>query len=270
MVREEGNLIRIKAPVNIIGDVHGQLPDLIRLFQLTKGLPHETFLFLGDYVDRGKWSVETITLLLAYKVKYPKNVYLLRGNHECASINRVYGFYDDCKRKYSIKTWKSFTAAFDWLPLAAIVQDAAANDKIFCVHGGLSPDFTSLSQLEQMERPIDTSDDSVACDLLWSDPDRDITGWGSNDRGIGSTFGTDIVRKFLEITGCELICRAHQVVEDGYEFFSGRRLITIFSAPNYCGRFDNAAAMLCVGKDMLCRLEIIKPKTEQANPTTPK
>lgn len=206
---------------------HGQYYDLLRLFEYGGFPPDANYLFLGDYVDRGKQSLETICLLLAYKIKYPENFFLLRGNHECASINRIYGFYDECKRRYNIKLWKTFTDCFNTLPIAAIIDE-----KIFCVHGGLSPEHHSMDQIRRIQRPTDVPDSGIICDLLWSDPDKDIDGWGENDRGVSFTFGGDVVAKFLKKHDLDLVCRAHQVVEDGYEFFGKRRLVTIFSAPN--------------------------------------
>jgi serine/threonine-protein phosphatase PP1 catalytic subunit len=184
----------------------------------------------------------------------------LRGNHECSSLNRIYGFYDECKRRYSVKLWRIFTDTFNWMPVAAIVQD-----KIFCMHGGLSPDLTDLGQVLSLERPTVVPDEGLLCDLLWSDPEPDIPGWGYNARGVSYTFGRDIVADFLTKHGLELICRAHQVVEDGYEFFSSsdgsRKLVTIFSAPNYCGEFDNAGAMMVVNKDLMCSFKVLRPVT---------
>jgi len=247
-------LLELEAPIKIVGDIHGQYYDLLRLFEYGGFPPDANYLFLGDYVDRGKQSLETICLLLAYKIKYPENFFLLRGNHECASINRIYGFYDECKRRYNIKLWKTFTDCFNCLPVAAVIDE-----KIFCVHGGLSPEHHSMDQVRRIPRPTDVPDSGIICDLLWSDPDKDIEGWGENDRGVSFTFGGDVVAKFLKKHDLDLVCRAHQVVEDGYEFFAKRRLVTIFSAPNYCGEFDNAGAMMSVDETLMCSFQILKP-----------
>ena len=144
--------IKICGKANLLnkGDIHGQYYDLLRLFEYGGYPPESNYLFLGDYVDRGKQSLETICLLLAFKIKYPENFFLLRGNHECASINRIYGFYDECKRRYNIKLWKVFTDCFNCLPVAALVDE-----KILCMHGGLSPDLNSLDQVRKIVRPTD-------------------------------------------------------------------------------------------------------------------
>lgn len=251
-------LLELEAPIKICGDVHGQYYDILRLFEYGGFPPESNYLFLGDYVDRGKQSLETICLLLAFKIKYPENFFILRGNHECASINRIYGFYDECKRRFGIKLWKTFTDCFNCLPCAAVVDD-----KIFCMHGGLSPELTSLDQIRRVLRPTDVPDTGLLCDLLWSDPDKDIDGWGENDRGVSFTFGEDIVAQFLHKHDLDLICRAHQVVEDGYEFFARRQLVTLFSAPNYCGEFDNAGAMMSVDETLMCSFQILKPAEKQ-------
>lgn len=247
-------LLELEAPIKICGDVHGQYYDLLRLFEYGGFPPESNYIFLGDYVDRGKQSLETICLLLAYKIKYPENFFILRGNHECASINRIYGFYDECKRRFGIKLWKTFTDCFNCLPCAAVIDE-----KIFCMHGGLSPELTSLDQVKRIVRPTDVPDTGLLCDLLWSDPEKDIDGWGENDRGVSFTFGEDIVAQFLHKHDLDLICRAHQVVEDGYEFFARRQLVTLFSAPNYCGEFDNAGAMMSVDETLMCSFQILKP-----------
>lgn len=247
-------LLELEAPIKICGDIHGQYTDLLRLFEYGGFPPTSNYLFLGDYVDRGKQSIETICLLFAYKILYRKNFFILRGNHESAGINRIYGFYDECKRRYTIKLWKVFSDVFNCLPAAAMIDD-----KILCMHGGLSPELHNLQQIANIDRPCDIPDFGLLCDLLWSDPDSNVNGWDENDRGVSYVFGTDIVTNFLQKHDLDLIVRAHQVVEDGYEFFAGRRLVTIFSAPNYCGEFDNAGAMISVDEDLMCSFQILKP-----------
>ncbi|PKA50973.1 Serine/threonine-protein phosphatase PP1 [Apostasia shenzhenica] len=253
------NLLQLRAPIKVCGDIHGQYVDLIRLFECGGFPPASSYLFLGDYVDRGKQSLETICLLLAYKIKYPDKFFLLRGNHEDAKVNRVYGFYDECKRRFNVRLWKIFSDCFNCLPVAALIDD-----KIFCMHGGLSPELDSLSKVEEIERPTDIPDNGLLCDLLWSDPNPNIQGWGNSDRGVGCTFGADKLSEFLNKNDLDLICRGHQVVEDGYEFFGERRLVTIFSAPNYCGEFDNAGALLSIDESLLCSFEILKALDSKA------
>jgi len=247
-------LLELEAPIQIVGDIHGQYHDLLRLFEHCGFPPDANYLFLGDYVDRGKNGLECMCLLLAYKVKYPENFFLLRGNHECASINRIYGFYDECKRRYNLKMWKKFQEVFNVLPFAAVVDE-----KIFCIHAGLSPDLNTPEQIKRIMRPTDVPDAGLLCDLLWSDPEADISGWAENDRGVSYTFGADVVGKFLQKHDFDLVVRAHQVVEDGYEFFADRQLVTIFSAPNYCGEFDNAGAVMAVDESLMCSFRILKP-----------
>ncbi|KAK1301916.1 Serine/threonine-protein phosphatase PP1 [Acorus calamus] len=256
---QQPNLLELEAPIKICGDIHGQYSDLLRLFEYGGFPPKSNYLFLGDYVDRGKQSLETICLLLAYKIKYPENFFLLRGNHECSSINRIYGFYDECKRRFNVRLWKVFTDCFNCLPVAAVIDG-----KILCMHGGLSPDLNNLDQIRNIKRPTDVPDSGLLCDLLWSDPSNDVRGWGMNDRGVSFTFGPDKVMEFLQMHDLDLICRAHQVVEDGYEFFADRQLVTIFSAPNYCGEFDNAGAMMSVDNTLMCSFQILKPVEKKA------
>lgn len=251
---KEKSLLGVNPPVKICGDVHGQYSDLLRIFHMSGHPPENRFLFLGDYVDRGKLSIETFTLLLAYKVLYPNSIYLLRGNHECANINRIYGFYDECKRRYTIRLWRYFVDTYECMPIAALV-----GGRIFCVHGGLSPDLKSFEDIVAIKRPCDIPEEGLLCDLLWSDPDEKVMGWSGNDRGVSVTFGADVVRTFCQRMGIDVICRAHQVVEDGYEFFARRQLVTVFSAPNYCGMFDNAGAIMVVNDDLIVSFVILLP-----------
>ena len=249
---KESSLLELTAPIIICGDIHGQYRDLIRLFDFGESPKKKQYLFLGDYVDRGKNSIECIALLLAFKVKYPKNIFLLRGNHESEMINRTYGFYDECKRRYNLRLWKIFSDCFNWLPISAIV-----NEKILCMHGGLSPDLQSLNNIKQIVRPTEVPDKGLLCDLLWSDPEKDCEDWAPNTRGISVLFNEKIVENTLDELDIDLVCRAHQVVEHGYEFFAQRGLVTVFSAPNYCGEFDNAGAFMIVNKDLLCGFKVL-------------
>ena len=248
----------LDTPVNVCGDIHGQYPDLIRLFEAGGYPPDVNYLFLGDYVDRGEQSIETICLLFCFKIKCSNNFFLLRGNHECASLNREYGFYDECKRRYNIKLWKKFVDVFNCMPYSAIVED-----KIIFMHGGLSPFLNNLGQLNEIIRPTDVPDEGLLCDLVWSDPESNLKGWEFNDRGVSYTFNEQIVDNFLTIHNLEVLVRAHQVVEKGYEFFNGRKCVTIFSAPNYCGEFDNAGAMMTINEDLVCGFKVFKPKTQK-------
>ena len=249
--------LELEAPLTVCGDIHGQYPDLLRLFEIGKYPPESNYIFMGDYVDRGKQSIECICLLLAYKIKYDENFFLLRGNHECGSINRIYGFFDECKKRYNVKLWKSFVDLFNSLPIAASIDD-----KILLVHGGLSPELKKIDQLQKIVRPTDIPEDGLLCDILWSDPDPKVKDdWGPNDRGVSVTFGQKVLSKFLDNNSLDLLCRAHQVVEEGYEFFGDRQLVTVFSAPNYCGEFDNSGAIMEVDEDLMCSFKIISGKS---------
>lgn len=248
------NLLDLEAPIKVCGDIHGQYSDLLRLFECGGFPPESNYLFLGDYVDRGSQSIESICLMMAYKVKYPLNFFMLRGNHESAIINRIYGFYDECKKRYNIKLWKLFGDCFNCLPVAALIDD-----KIFCMHGGLSPELSSFDQIRKMSRPSEVPEVGLLCDLLWSDPDKQVKGWEENERGVSYIFGEEVVSLFSKKNDIDLVCRAHQVVEEGYEFFAKRQLVTVFSAPNYCGEFDNSAALMTVDDSLMCSFQILKP-----------
>eukprot|EP01060_Flectonema_neradi_P015512 TRINITY_DN22125_c0_g1_i1.p1 TRINITY_DN22125_c0_g1~~TRINITY_DN22125_c0_g1_i1.p1 ORF type:complete len:149 (+),score=18.93 TRINITY_DN22125_c0_g1_i1:733-1179(+) len=139
------------------------------------------------------------------------------------------------------------------MPVGAVVDE-----KVLCMHGGLSPELHSMEQIRKIIRPTDVPDTGLICDLLWSDPEEGIEGWGENDRGVSFTFGADVVDKFLRKHDLDLICRAHQVVEDGYQFFSSRQLVTVFSAPNYCGEFDNSGAIMSINNNLCCSFQILK------------
>jgi serine/threonine-protein phosphatase 4 catalytic subunit len=245
---EESNIQKIDAPVVICGDIHGQLHDLLTLFEIGKPPPDSKYLFLGDFVDRGFYSLETFLLLLIYKLKFPNKIYLIRGNHESRQITSVYGFYDECIRKYNnANVWRYCCELFDYLSLGAyILSNIGGEDGIFCVHGGLSPNLDELDEIRLIDRKQEVPHDGSMCDLLWSDPEKDIKGWALSPRGAGYLFGEGETSKFLHKNGLSLIARAHQLVMEGYrELFDGG-LVTVWSAPNYCYRCGNVAAVLRV------------------------
>lgn len=342
---EEGNVVSVDAPVTICGDIHGQFHDLMELFRVGGDVPDTNYLFMGDFVDRGFYSLESFLLLLCLKVRYPDRMTLIRGNHESRQITTVYGFYDECIRKYgSANVWRYCCEVFDYLALGALVLGASSelepsvsnmgstqammpiddgeletevlNSKgevtvstyrrrqrsssntstdsrnispprdisaapghssqtplrsgapgtgasgsgsgsygntsrtgaVLCVHGGLSPAIESVDKIRLIDRKQEVPHEGPMCDLLWSDPDE-IEGWGLSPRGAGFLFGGDIVKGFNYTNDLSLVARAHQLVMEGYkEMFDGG-IVTVWSAPNYCYRCGNVAAILELGED---------------------
>ncbi|KAF9894604.1 hypothetical protein FE257_006492 [Aspergillus nanangensis] len=332
---EEGNVVCVDAPITICGDIHGQFHDLMELFRVGGDVPDTNYLFMGDFVDRGFYSLESFLLLLCLKVRYPDRITLIRGNHESRQITTVYGFYDECIRKYgSANVWRYCCEVFDYLALGALVLGASSelepsgpmlNDAtmdleletevlnsrgevtmnthrqrprsssdvstdsrnispprdisatpgqpparsgapgtgasgdgagsfasrigaVLCVHGGLSPLIDTVDKIRLIDRKQEVPHEGAMCDLLWSDPD-DIDGWGLSPRGAGFLFGGDIVKQFNYKNDLSLIARAHQLVMEGYkEMFDGG-IVTVWSAPNYCYRCGNVAAILELGED---------------------
>ncbi|KAH9311050.1 hypothetical protein KI387_026085, partial [Taxus chinensis] len=264
----EPSVLQIKAPVKIFGDLHGQFGDLMRLFDeygapSTAGdITYIDYLFLGDYVDRGQHSLETISLLLALKIEYPHNVHLIRGNHEAADINALFGFRIECIERMGerdgIWAWHRINQLFNWLPLAALIEK-----KIICMHGGIGRSINHIEQIENLQRPITMEAGSVVLmDLLWSDPTENdsVEGLRPNARGPGLvTFGPDRVMEFCNNNDLQLIVRAHECVMDGFERFAQGHLITLFSATNYCGTANNAGAILVLGRDLVVVPKLIHP-----------
>ena len=350
---EEGNVVTVDAPVTICGDIHGQFHDLMELFRVGGDVPETNYLFMGDFVDRGFYSLESFLLLLCLKVRYPDRITLIRGNHESRQITTVYGFYDECIRKYgSANVWRYCCEVFDYLALGALILgattdlpqntsaeamiDGADNTQttlpsddeevesevlnangevlnktlrrsfadmtlssqpqtqnstrispppdrdspspvngsprsvetaatsasihnmplppptttgaVLCVHGGLSPMINNVDQIRLIDRKQEVPHEGAMCDLLWSDPD-DIEGWGLSPRGAGFLFGSDIVRHFNQRNDLSLIARAHQLVMEGYKEMFDKMIVTVWSAPNYCYRCGNVAAILELGED---------------------
>ncbi|KAJ2907380.1 serine/threonine-protein phosphatase PP-X isozyme 2 [Zalerion maritima] len=354
---EEGNVVTISAPVTICGDIHGQFHDLMELFRVGGDVPDTNYLFMGDFVDRGFYSLETFLLLLCLKVRYPDRMTLIRGNHESRQITTVYGFYDECLRKYgSANVWRYCCDVFDYLALGAIVLGASNNltpgslgvgddppsssdmtdyvdhdieievcnaegqvisqfrrtrgnsggsssqggggrgegggadgtqgssspmrkskspspgapsqtgppgsgasgsssgsvgnpaGAVLCVHGGLSPLVDTIDKIRLLDRKQEVPHEGAMCDLLWSDPDE-IDGWGLSPRGAGFLFGADIVKMFNHRNDLSLIARAHQLVMEGFKEMFDASIVTVWSAPNYCYRCGNVAALLELFED---------------------
>ncbi|KAF8421177.1 serine/threonine protein phosphatase [Tirmania nivea] len=371
---EESNVQLVDAPVTICGDIHGQFHDLMELFRVGGECPDTNYLFMGDFVDRGFYSLESFLLLLALKVRYPDRMTLIRGNHESRQITTVYGFYDECLRKYgSANVWRYCCEVFDYLALGALVVGAAtgvdvtpdhdpplnisttsstatipdetnhpsphpapapaaadpeawhrgecevevvsangniihrvyrpvnahgmpippppppplppppptnsnpnpkplrraparppgtpgtsaasstpgstsASGAILCVHGGLSPLVDTVDKIRLLDRKQEVPHEGAMCDLLWSDPDE-IDGWGLSPRGAGFLFGADIVKQFNHTNNLSLIARAHQLVMEGFKEMFESSIVTVWSAPNYCYRCGNVAAILELGEE---------------------
>ncbi|KAJ6236334.1 serine/threonine-protein phosphatase pp2a-related [Anaeramoeba flamelloides] len=243
---KESNTIFVPAPVTICGDVHGQFWDLKELFEIG-GKPGETsYLFLGDFVDRGYYSIETFLLLLTLKVKYPDKMTLIRGNHESRQITQVYGFYDECMKKFgNSSVWRYCTEIFDYLSLSAIVEN-----QIFCVHGGLSPKIDQINQIRLIDRKTEVPHEGAMCDMLWSDPDETTKEWEINPRGAGFNFGKLVVEKFNKINSLKIIARAHQLCQDGFQYSFDKKLVTVWSAPNYFYRCANKASVMIVNNEL--------------------
>lgn len=247
ILSEESNVITVGVPLTVVGDIHGQFYDLIELFKIGGQVPETNYLFLGDYVDRGFYSLQCIALLVFLKVRHPKRIHMLRGNHESRQITQVYGFYDECLRVYgSPNVWKHFTDLFDALPIGASIQ--SPDMTYFAPHGGLSPSLDSIDHIQAIDRIMEVPHEGPLCDLVWSDPD-DRVGWGISPRGAGYTFGHDVSENFTHNNGFDAIVRAHQLIMEGFQWTHNGKVLTLFSAPNYCYRCGNQAAIMELGEN---------------------
>ncbi|KAH3745624.1 Serine/threonine-protein phosphatase 5 [Pelomyxa schiedti] len=278
LLKQCPTLVEVKVPpegiFNLCGDVHGQFFDLCKIFELN-GLPSETnpYLFNGDFVDRGSFSCEIILTLFALKVCLPNAIFLARGNHETASMNKLYGFEGECKAKYSDEFYTLCLETFAWLPLAHVlrpsswISDEAADTEeaaakaagiseprkkrgVFVVHGGLPVSDVSLAQIKSLDRVMaEISETGLASDLLWSDPQAQ-NGKSMSKRGVGYSFGPDITQRFLTRNKLGLVVRSHEVKPMGHEVEQGGLLVTVFSAPNYCGFTGNKGCILRFSSDL--------------------
>jgi serine/threonine-protein phosphatase PP1 catalytic subunit len=246
LLQKRSSLIHIDAPVYVVGDIHGNILDLIRIFLLAQTPPFSRFLFLGDYVDRGSCSLCVVSLLFAMQLAFPDHVFLLRGNHEFESINSSYGFYDEVMFYYgNIEIFTQINKTFEYLPIAAIIRN-----EIFCVHGGLSPNLKSFSQIEAIQRPFKSYENDFVADLLWSDPVLTNTSYIRSRRGSGVTFGPDEVSAFLEQFKMKIIIRAHQCVRQGVLKFGETELYTVFSSSSYDEGTKNSCGLMFFSTDL--------------------
>jgi diadenosine tetraphosphatase ApaH/serine/threonine PP2A family protein phosphatase len=289
VLETQSMVLRVQSPIKIYGDIHGQYSDLMRFFDLF-GAPCQgnqegdiesfDYLFLGDFVDRGSHSLETVCLLLALKVKYPDQIYLIRGNHEDKWINNGFGFSDECANRLGEdptdedSVFNRVNRLFEWLPLAAVIDN-----KIICLHGGIGSTLADVEDIEKLQRPLEvihevsTPEQQLVVDILWSDPTDSDTEYGIQSNTIrdpGGTgnivkFGPDRVQKFLQNNGLSLVIRAHECVMDGFERFAGGQLITVFSATDYCGKHKNAGAVLILKKNFEIIPKLIYPQNANNN-----
>jgi protein phosphatase len=238
-------VLDVTAPYYIIGDIHGNIFDLIRIIQLTCAPPSSRLLFLGDYVDRGDYSIEVITLLLSLFAMYPENVILLRGNHEFENVNTTYGFHAEVMARFqSRQLFEAFNRVFLWMPLVAVV-----NEVIFCVHGGIAPSLTSLHDIRRLRRPLLTCEVDPISDLVWSDPTSDCETYSKSVRGLGVQFGVQGLEAFLAVMGMRKLIRAHQCVQAGVSKFANDQLYTVFSCSAYEGT-TNHCGLLFMDRDL--------------------
>lgn len=230
------NILDLKTPITVCGDIHGQFDDMLQIFRLGGLPPLTTYLFLGDYVDRGTNSLNVVLFLCGLKIKFPKSVFLLRGNHESFPICDTYGFRDEVLDKYSSEEVYSRFSPFNSLPLCAIISKT-----FFCVHGGLSSDFKELADIHHISRNSEVPDNGLFLDLLWADP-VDYKGFSPSPRLVGNVFGPDVSLAFCNKFHFSTIIRAHEQQDAGYAYTHKNRVLTIFSSPNYfTGRASKGA-----------------------------
>ncbi|OHS95632.1 Ser/Thr protein phosphatase [Tritrichomonas foetus] len=270
--KSEPVLLKLNGPLVIVGDLHGHILDLYRIFQKFELPPYTSYLFLGDLVDRGEFSIETLSFIYVLKVLFPKNIYLIRGNHEFRSTTIDGGLLVESKKLYPrTKVFEEITRSFENIPLAALI-----NEKILCLHGGLSPSFSSLSQLEEIERPIPNFNDPLVCGILWSDPSEKVDAFLPSQRGTGFLYGKNAVEKFLCHNNLTCIIRGHECVKEGILSKFDDHVFTVFSASNYCGVTNNKAAVLTISISCEMRFDFFPPfqylkrnKVKYMNPSDP-
>ena len=244
VLKELPSMVEVPVPegttINVCGDTHGQYYDLLNIFKL-QGWPSESnpYLFNGDFVDRGSFSVEVVLLLLTFKLLYPNHLHMTRGNHETLNMNRIYGFEGEVKAKYSAQMFQLFLEVFQCLPICYVL-----GGHTIVLHGGLfSRDDVTLADLRKIERFREPPDEGLMSEAMWSDP-QPLPGRSPSKRGVGLSFGPDVTEDFLKRNGLKRVVRSHEVKDEGYEVEADGKLITVFSAPNYCDQMGNKGAML--------------------------
>ena len=252
----EESLLDLDGDYVVVGDIHGNVDDLLRIFERHGYPPSTNYLFLGDYVDRGAHSIEVLLLLYSLKVLFPDSVSMLRGNHECENITAFYGFKRDCLKFLSERLYRKFVNSFASLPFAAVL-----NGIYFCVHGGISPELTSVEDIMKLEKPMISADSPLARDLVWSDPSSAACGFEDSDRGTGKLFDGDVLKEFLKENDLKMLVRSHEYCERG-SCQPIKRCLTVFSCTDYCG-FGNKAAVLVVGNEGDYKVEAFNPLSEE-------
>ena len=252
MVSDENVNLRLEPDIFVVGDIHGSINDLIRIFETYGYPPERRYLFLGDYIDRGIHGTEVIMLLFALKIKFPQYVYLLRGNHE-SSICRDYGFSQEILEKYNENMLKKVIDVFDEIPLCAII-----GKKIFCVHGGISPRAKKLDDLDDLPKPNYLLGSDMFSDFVWSDPDENVSGFKPNSRGCGYLFGKDALNDFLKRNNLDMLIRSHQYCYEGsnWPFNGSKNCLTIFSSSNYCDN-ENNGGIAFIDKNLSLSIEVL-------------
>lgn len=240
-------IISVPSNVYVVGDLHGNILDLLRILQKVGDISSNRILFLGDYVDRGEFSIEVITLLFCLACLYPENVFLIRGNHEFRNVNENYGFKQQIVKEFdSISPWLKANQAFDFLPIAALIDD-----KIFCVHGGISQHLTSVQALKgEFQKPIYSYDDPVLFDLMWSDPTIKTRDFTPSERGAGNQYGSKALTTFLTENNLSYLIRAHESIVNGIERMFKNKLITVFSSSYYGNNPKGKAGFIFINSSL--------------------
>jgi serine/threonine-protein phosphatase PPG1 len=261
----ESNVVSVRSPVTIVGDVHGQFYDVLELFRVCGECPNTNYIFTGSYVNRGYFSVQTLTLLLLLKLRYPERITLLRGAHETRALSTVYGLYNETMRNYgNVAVWRLFTDLFDCMNVAAVVDE-----QCFVVHGGLSPSAETVDQIRVLQRFSEPEAKGTMTDLLWSSPSTEVRGFQRTKGVAGAVFGQDALLRFLRTNGLAQMVRGHELCVDGFRTFWDSKLISVWSAPNFCYRVGNVAAAVEFGEDMRTNFNCFQAAPAFARRTLP-